>query len=362
MTTAQLKETPSPEVTTDPRRAAWKPFRDMCNRLAGDSVLVPPLMRRDRLTRHDLTPISHWSDMTEDDIPRLAALTDSFARFIGHGDDASVVTVWREGTPIVVQVDGEPNEEAVDLVTDVICGNIARIDRAERESATQEAANDNEPISKFKRGDRVVHDKLGAGTVLLSVGGRSTVKFDSGEQSYFIDAFLKPTDISAPAPIRATPFVLRDPASLPERDWLYGKHYIRQYATASVGPGGGGKTAHSISETLAMVTGRPLLDPDAGLATPLRVWWINCEDPQPEIDRRFHAAAKHFNVTAEQIGDRLFTDSGRDQDFVIARQVGRDLKIVDPFIDQMVAEIDRRRIDVVIVDPFGVRVTSPEVV
>src|SRR5690606_1315831 len=132
-----------PKVATDPRRAAWRPFRDMCNRLAGDSVLVPPLMRRDRLTRHDLTPIALWSDMTEDDIPRLAILTDSFARFIGHGDDASVLTLWREGTPAVVQIDGEPNEEAVDLVTDVINGNIARIDNVR--AAEPEAANDNRP-------------------------------------------------------------------------------------------------------------------------------------------------------------------------------------------------------------------------
>lgn len=152
--------------------------------------------------------------------------------------------------------------------------------------------------------------------------------------------------------ILATPFELPDPASLPERDWLYGKHYIRKYATASVGPGGGGKTAHSISETLAMVTGRPLLDPDGPLTKPLRVWWINAEDPQEEINRRFTAAAKHFGVTIEQIGGRLFTDSGRDQDFIIARTNGKDLIIVEPFIQEMVEEIQTRQIDVIIVDPF----------
>ncbi|MBY5392222.1 AAA family ATPase [Rhizobium leguminosarum] len=85
---------------------------------------------------------------------------------------------------------------------------------------------------------------------------------------------------------------------------------------------------------------------------PLKVWWVNAEDPQDEINRRFHAAAKHFAVSNEQIGGRLFTDSGRDQEFVIARQEGRDLKIVEPFIANMVAEIRRREIDVVIVDPF----------
>lgn len=161
----------------------------------------------------------------------------------------------------------------------------------------------------------------------------------------------KPSPTIKP-PIHATAFDLRDPASLPEREWLFARHYIRKYATASVGPGGGGKTAHSISEALAMATGRPLLDPDGPLSKPLRVWAINAEDPIEEIDRRFHAAAKHFNVTAEQIGGRLFTDSGREQEFVIARTEGRDMKIVEPFVKGMVDEIKRREIDVVIIDPF----------
>ncbi len=101
-----------------------------------------------------------------------------------------------------------------------------------------------------------------------------------------------------------------------------------------------------------MVTGRPLLDPDGPLTKPLRVWWINAEDPQDEIDRRFHAAAKHFSITNDQINGRLFTDSGRDQSFVIAKQEGRDLKVVEPFVADLVAEIRRRQIDVLIVDPF----------
>ncbi|MCZ8547635.1 helicase RepA family protein [Mesorhizobium qingshengii] len=152
--------------------------------------------------------------------------------------------------------------------------------------------------------------------------------------------------------IVATPFELRDPASLPERDWLFGRHYIRKYLTSTVGAGGGGKSAHAVSEALSMVTGRPLLDPEGPLTKTLRVWYVNAEDPQDEIDRRFHAAAKHFNVTAEHIGGRLYTDSGREQEFVIMRQEGRNLAVCQPLIDEMVAEIKRREIDVVIIDPL----------
>jgi hypothetical protein len=101
-----------------------------------------------------------------------------------------------------------------------------------------------------------------------------------------------------------------------------------------------------------MVSGRPLLDPDGPLTKPLRLWYVNAEDPQDEIDRRFHAAAKHFGVTAEQIGDRLYTDSGRDQEFVVMRAEGRGFTACQPVIDEMVAEIQARQIDVVIIDPL----------
>lgn len=353
--TPALDSRDQPKTVTDPRRAAWRPFRDMCNRLAGDSVLVPPLMRRDKLTRYDLTPIAHWSDMTEDDIPRLAILTDSFSRFIGHGDDASVVTLWREGTPAVMQIDGESNDEAVDLVTDVINGNLKAID-AERESVAPVAANDNRPQSDEVR--------------LREMFGSGTMGFDGDTRRHFLsncwhdgklgvaiigddgEPYFEPYQTQPRPSIHATPFSLRDPASLPEREWLYGKHYIRKYLTATVGAGGGGKSAHAVSEALAMVTGRPLLDPDGALSAPLRVWYVNAEDPQDEIDRRFHAAAKHFSVTAEQIGGRLYTDSGRDQEFVVMRQDGRGFKVCQPLLDEMVAEIHARKIDVVIIDPF----------
>jgi len=216
-----------------------------------------------------------------------------------------------------------------------------------------------ETSNPYKPGDRVEHGSLGHGTVIKVVGAGGKVKFDRGGSdvtfSHFV--YVSPSDVPAPEAandntLTATPFTLRDPASLPEREWLYGRHYIRRYLTATVGAGGGGKSAHSITETLAMVTGRPLLDPDGPLTLPLRVWHINAEDPRDELERRFHAAAKHFGVTNEQIADRLFIDSGREREFVIMRQDGRNFVVCEPLIDEMVTEIQRRQIDVVIVDPF----------
>lgn len=161
-------------------------------------------------------------------------------------------------------------------------------------------------------------------------------------------------------PVRATSFELVDPSTIPEREFLFDQHYIRKYMTVTLGAGGGGKSAHSITEALAMATGRPLLDPDGPLAEPLRVWLINCEDPQEEIQRRIAGACIHYNITAEQLSDNLFVDSGRDQEFVIFKQVGRDFKTCEPLIDDMLREIERNEIDVIIVDPFVSTHHAPE--
>ncbi|MGO7565332.1 hypothetical protein ACC754_40360, partial [Rhizobium johnstonii] len=42
--------------------------------------------------------------LTPENIDRLAVLTEGFFRFIDEGKDASVVTLWRGGTPIVQQI------------------------------------------------------------------------------------------------------------------------------------------------------------------------------------------------------------------------------------------------------------------
>lgn len=164
--------------------------------------------------------------------------------------------------------------------------------------------------------------------------------------------FAPPEDAAAPPtqPIKATPFVLRDPRAIPPRRWLYGRHYIRRFTTATVAPGGLGKTSLVLVEALAMVTGKPLL----GVRVPerLRVWVWNGEDPHEEIERRLTAACLHYGITADDIGDRLFIDSGRETPIVIAQKLGDGTTIHRPVVDALTAEIRERRIDVMILDPF----------
>ena len=97
------------------------------------------------------------------------------------------------------------------------------------------------------------------------------------------------------APIKATPFVWIDPASIPRRQWLYGRHYIRKFISETVAPGGYGKSTLAMTEGLAIVTGRPLLNvtPDERA----NVWIWNGEDPLEELQRRIMAAVSTTRLT-----------------------------------------------------------------
>lgn len=150
--------------------------------------------------------------------------------------------------------------------------------------------------------------------------------------------------------IHATPFRWRDPSSIPPREWLCGRHLIRRYVSATVAPGGLGKSSLLIVEALAMVTGRPLL----GVAPekPLRVWYFNGEDPADEIERRIAAACLHHGIRPEEIEGRLFVDSGRATEIVIAHESRDGVTVVRPVVEAIEATIRENRIDVMIIDPF----------
>jgi hypothetical protein len=153
-------------------------------------------------------------------------------------------------------------------------------------------------------------------------------------------------------PIAATPFEWVDPKTIPRRQWLYRPFYIRSYLSVLGAPSGTAKSSLVIAEALAMVTGKPLL----GIKPPepLRVWYWNGEDPADELTRRFAAAAKHYSISEDEIGSRLFVDSGRVHEIVVVEEkaVGRANYIVEPIIKEVITAIRDNKIDVMIVDPF----------
>lgn len=155
---------------------------------------------------------------------------------------------------------------------------------------------------------------------------------------------------AAAAQITATPFEWCDPSKIPPREWLYGRHLIRKYVSATISPGGVGKSSLALVEALAMVSGKSLLGEPA--TDPLRVWYWNGEDPIDELQRRVMAIAVHYGLTSADFGGRLFINSGRDTEIVIARQNRDGVTVAVPVVEAIKATIRENGIDLVVIDPF----------
>jgi len=151
--------------------------------------------------------------------------------------------------------------------------------------------------------------------------------------------------------VNATPFTWRPTSEIPKRRWLYGKHLLRKFVSLDVAAGGVGKSSLKIGEALAMATGRDFYD--KGLPEgALNVWMWNLEDPHDEIERRLHATAQRFKVTPDELSNRLYVDSGRDQPLVMATEGPDGAMIVRPVVEALIAEMLERKIDVLQIDPF----------
>ena len=148
----------------------------------------------------------------------------------------------------------------------------------------------------------------------------------------------------------ATPYTWTDPASINPRQWLYDKFLIRGFVSVSIAPGGVGKSTLAIAEAVALTTGKSLLGKHTGTAK--RVWLWNLEDPRDELERRIQAVCQHFNITADDLGDRLFVDTGREQELCLAVSGRNGPELQGIVIDNLVAQMIENQIDCLIVDPF----------
>jgi hypothetical protein len=167
----------------------------------------------------------------------------------------------------------------------------------------------------------------------------------------------QPTGVKQRQPVVATPYVWTDPQRIPPRQWIYGRHLVRKFVSATVAPGGVGKTSLAVVECLAMVSGKNLL----GVAPhprPLQVWYLNLEDPREEVMRQIQGAALHYELGPDDLQDRLYADSGREQAFIIAETINHATQVCRPVVDSIVEQLHCRGIDVLTVDPF---VSSHEV-
>lgn len=156
-----------------------------------------------------------------------------------------------------------------------------------------------------------------------------------------------------PAPrktIKASAYVWRDPATIPPREILYGRHYVRKFLSGTVSPGGVGKSSQALVEAVAMATGRDLLG--VPLKDRLRVWYWCGEDPMDELERRVAGVLLHYQIPPAEIEGRLFLNSGRDCEIVIATESRDGSLIAQPVLDELEATLKDNEIDIFMLDPF----------
>jgi len=98
-----------------------------------------------------------------------------------------------------------------------------------------------------------------------------------------------------------------DPRQLPARQFLYGNHYIRKFASVTVAPGGLGKSTLVLVECIAMATGRDLLGIRPNSLC--KVIYFNAEDPLDEIQRRVLAICDFFSIPQRELIGQLFINA-----------------------------------------------------
>ena len=152
--------------------------------------------------------------------------------------------------------------------------------------------------------------------------------------------------------LQATEYKWIEPNLIPQRDFIYGQHYIRGYISATVAAGGLGKSANNISEVLSMCCGRDLLHGGEPLKQKYKVWLWNLEDGLDELQRRIQATAKFFMLTEQDLKGQLYVENGRTSELIIASSDRGQVVIHEPVIDALVEELIRLEIDVLVVDPF----------
>jgi RecA-family ATPase len=145
------------------------------------------------------------------------------------------------------------------------------------------------------------------------------------------------------------PFVPFDPARLPRRQWLYGRHYLRRTVSATTAPGGFGKSSLDMVEAIAMATCRNLL----GEQPPerLRVWLHNGEDNLDEMMRRVAAICQHYRIPQDELVGWFFMTSGNEVPLRVAEGYNK-LEIDKQLINRINTQIEENQIDVVTLDPL----------
>lgn len=144
------------------------------------------------------------------------------------------------------------------------------------------------------------------------------------------------------------PFDLsRDVAMIPRTDFIYGPHYIRREVSITVAAAGTGKSFLTLTEAVAMASGRNLLG--QAVATPRSIWYWS-EDHLNDAELRLRAIMALYGVTVADIGDRIRLTSFRDTKLKLATFEKGQVKIDRARVEEIANDARNEGIDVIVFD------------
>jgi hypothetical protein len=149
------------------------------------------------------------------------------------------------------------------------------------------------------------------------------------------------------------PYAFPDPQSIPKRQHLFGRHFMRGAVGASIGAPGRLKSTTVMTEVIGMSVGRDLMRGQPLPSGPLRAAYLNGEEVQEELDRRVAAICQRFGLKAEDCGGRLWVISTRENPIRIAVRGPRgDAVVWADVVSALNDWCDRSQIDALAIDPL----------
>ena len=147
-----------------------------------------------------------------------------------------------------------------------------------------------------------------------------------------------------------TPIEEFNPLTLPRRQWIYGRTYIRGYVSLTASAGGIGKTSLTMVEAVAIATGRKLLDQDVHERT--KVWLVNLEDPRSESLLRLAAVMQHYSISHKDLAGWLFLDGEDDIRITLAAETRDGVTENEALLTYMINKVKALGIGVILIDPL----------
>jgi hypothetical protein len=138
-----------------------------------------------------------------------------------------------------------------------------------------------------------------------------------------------------------------DPGPIPPRQWLLGNQFCAGFISSIVAAGGAGKSALRLLQFISLATGRPLAGQH--VFRRCRVLLISLEDDQNELDRRIKGVLDYFNISRSELKGWLFCASPK---LAKLAEMKNKTRVIGPLESQLRAAIERRKPDIISLDPF----------